>query len=70
MVCILNVFTYIQHNIKRKAKNESLKKNKLFVAVKKYKSALSEDILNYRSLKYRSSIHTSKQDTRCLKLAL
>lgn len=32
------------------------------MAVKKYKSALSEDILNYRSLKYRSSIkHTHFQ---------
>lgn len=29
MVCILNVFTYIQHNIKRKAKNESLKKKQI-----------------------------------------
>lgn len=26
MVCMLNVFTYKQHNIKRKAENESLKK--------------------------------------------
>lgn len=30
MVCILNVFTYKQHTIKRKAENESLKKQIIY----------------------------------------
>lgn len=57
MVCILNVFIYKQYNIKCKVENESLKKNKLFMVVKKYKFVLFEDILNYCFLKYRLSIY-------------